>query len=690
MTHLILTLAKKFRPGLQNLSEQRQLAGAGDVIVFLALAPASLAGLLWLVFRSDPAIARQNWPAFLLFGVLILLFDKVNYFIIVEIRNDRYGSADGSFSNMVQWAALLLFGPTALWLSILWSWLDFAWLFQRTNTQSGRWSQLRGFVLDQSTNTLGPLAGLVVYERLGGQYPIAGLSPGTVMISLAGLAAQLIVVMLVLSAYVAYAIWIQSQLKQPASLDLMARFILMAVGLPFMAYPFGILGAGLWVQNGMAVFIFFMLGLLMVAYMARQLSWAVESSRRQSRQLQKLEHFGRDVLNSPPDASRLANLLEEHVPTMFPPGRVAIWLLPDQALFKNPPDWDLPIQAVSGWVLDRREARAFLKQDELPWNSPERLPGDHEPVVVAPILDVEKTQPMGVIYLQLRTLVQPWDRPNLLSLFPAAQSLAAQIASVLHQADVYAETLEYEQAAQELVFAGRIQASFLPSELPSLDGWELAVTLLPARETSGDFFDFIPLEDGKIGILIADVADKGMGAALYMALSRTLIRTYALEYGPRPDIVMMAANERILQDARANLFITAFYGVLDGASGTLTYCNAGHTTPYLFRAGNDLSVQALATTGMPVGIEADAVWRQDTVQIEPGDTLLLYTDGIPDALNSEGEFFREVQLVEVVRENQGLPAQEIQSCILDAVQEFANGVPQFDDITLLVLLRNEG
>jgi serine phosphatase RsbU (regulator of sigma subunit) len=428
---------------------------------------------------------------------------------------------------------------------------------------------------------------------------------------------------------------------------------------------------------------------LVVAIMARQLSWAVENSRQHSRQLKKLEELGREIINSTPDASQLTSLLEAHVPTMFTPGRAAIWLAPDDVLYRSTSDWDLPFEAIWQWAREQTEARAFLTGEPLPWDGAASPHGGHEPLVVAPIRSVDGADPIGVVYLQLRGMAQPWDARSLAGLFPALNTLAAQVASALHQAEVYAETLEYQQAAQELAFAGRIQASFLPNELPRPDGWELAVTLLPARETSGDFFDFIPLPEGRIGVLIADVADKGMGAALYMALSRTLLRTYALEYDTRPDIVIMAANERILQDARANLFITAFYGILDPQTGTLTYCNAGHTTPYLLRGESGGAVQALATTGMPMGIEMEAVWGQASIQIEPGDVLILYTDGIPDAINSEGQFFREKQLVEVARTGLGMGPQEIQSCILEAVQSFAGDTPQFDDITLLVLMRYE-
>lgn len=191
-----------------------------------------------------------------------------------------------------------------------------------------------------------------------------------------------------------------------------------------------------------------------------------------------------------------------------------------------------------------------------------------------------------------------------------------------------------------------------------------------------------------MGILIADVADKGLGAALYMALSRTLIRTYALEFQAQPDVVFFSANERILQDARANLFVTAFYGILDQATGTLTYCNAGHHPPFLLSYRDNGSVRALTATGMPIGVDEDAFWRLESVNIAPGDVLILYTDGIPDAQNNLSQFFTERRLVEVAQENLNNSAQEIQKSILTTLQAFVGDAPQYDDITLLVVRRD--
>jgi serine phosphatase RsbU (regulator of sigma subunit) len=158
---------------------------------------------------------------------------------------------------------------------------------------------------------------------------------------------------------------------------------------------------------------------------------------------------------------------------------------------------------------------------------------------------------------------------------------------------------------------------------------------------------------------VADVADKGTGAALYMALSRTLIRTYAVEYVEHPERALAAANRRILSDAHADLFVTVFYGVLDPASGQLAYCNAGHNPPYVLR-GQSCEVLALRRTGMPLGILEEASWEPQQIQLDPGDALLLYSDGITEAQNAAGELFGEARLLEAVQLDSACTARELE------------------------------
>lgn len=240
---------------------------------------------------------------------------------------------------------------------------------------------------------------------------------------------------------------------------------------------------------------------------------------------------------------------------------------------------------------------------------------------------------------------------------------------------------------QELVLAGRTQASLLPRQLPEIPGWQLAVTFKPARQTSGDFYDVTLLPNGHLAMLVGDVADKGAGAALYMALSWTLIRTYTLEYPTQPELVLSTANHRILMDTAADRFVTVFYSVLNPATGELAYCNAGHNPPLLISAQGGSAAHRLTRTGLPLGIFEDQVWERGIAQLASGDALLLYTDGITDAQNMTGDFFGEGRLLESARAKAGGSARDIRDAVVARVDGFTDGAPQLDDIALLVVTR---
>ena len=194
------------------------------------------------------------------------------------------------------------------------------------------------------------------------------------------------------------------------------------------------------------------------------------------------------------------------------------------------------------------------------------------------------------------------------------------------------------------------------------------------------------MANGKLAIAVADVADKGVGAALYMALSRTILRTFVFEYPDQPALAFNAANRRILADARTDMFVTTFYGLIDPASGMLTYCNAGHNPPYVLRFVDNEPIP-LRATGMPMGLFEDSQWTSRTIAIEAGDRLLLYTDGITEAQNGIGEFFGERRLLDVAQRHKSCSVEELQQAILADVHDFVGDAPQADDITLLVLGR---
>ena len=176
--------------------------------------------------------------------------------------------------------------------------------------------------------------------------------------------------------------------------------------------------------------------------------------------------------------------------------------------------------------------------------------------------------------------------------------------------------------------------------------------------------------------------------ALLMALSRTLIRTYAASYPQNPEQLLQVTNQRIIADMNAELFVTIFYGMLDPLSGRLIYCNAGHPPPYILSTTNKTSLIALHKTGMALGIMPDVTWQAATVEIPPGGLLLMYTDGVYEAQNHAGEFFGEEQMLTSVQTELGQPVQNIQETLMSRLYAFAGNGPQVDDTTVVILGRD--
>jgi serine phosphatase RsbU (regulator of sigma subunit) len=309
---------------------------------------------------------------------------------------------------------------------------------------------------------------------------------------------------------------------------------------------------------------------------------------------------------------------------------------------------------------------------------------------------------------------EPTDLERARALYREAQALFEELGTEQYaawmerrlqvvNAAIHAEMLAGRQIAQELAVASRIQQGLLPEGPPPLEGWQLAVALHPARETSGDFYDFIPLLNGRWGLLVADVADKGVGASLYMALCRTLMRTYAGVFPAEPRLAFSSANGRMLTETRSAMFVTVFYTILDPVAGSLTYCNAGHPPPLLLRVRrgrtNAVDVQPLDRTGMAMGVVLDTTWEQHTVSMAAGDVLVLYSDGITEAHSAQNELFGEQRLRQAIEEcvleaanavgpgARDLSAQEILDAVLGRVRAFVGSAPQSDDLLLMVVRR---
>lgn len=683
MSDPFFLFARKIRPGLDNLIGQQRIAATADVITLIYSLPLAFLGWFWLVRSTDLTIIREEILPLTVMAIFVILFNRLSFFLISEIRAGGYANSSGTLDNIVIWTALLLFGPSGLWLDVLWNLAQYVYNLVHARHAGDRWGISRIFVSSQAGIVISALIALEVYRDLGGVIPIESLSLQTIAPAMAAIFVQFFILFTIAFGYAAYAAWaLRSSMNvRPWPVVI---FFLLSLGLPALANPFAILAAGMYVQDGFSVYILDMIGLLLVALLARQLSMAVEKSRQQARELRELEKLGRAILNAPPDASTLSELLKEFVPAMFAASFISIWISPNRLLLQDPEGMPEKHSRIWGWLQSQKDARVFQSRDQLPW---EKGTTPHPPVVVTPILDFDTRDPIGSIYLELRAFGLPWDTQSLMGLLPGVQTLGAQVASAIHQAKVYANTLAMQKTLQELSLARQIQASFLPERVPELPGWELTASLEPARQIAGDFYDFILLPGNRIGILIADVADKGLGPALYMALSRTLIRTYAFDFRDNPAAVITTANRRILEDARANLFVTVFYGVLEPERGVLSYCNAGHTPPYLIHHPGERSFQTLRNTGMPLGIDEQAVWREEQIAIRPGEKLLLYTDGVTDAQNIRGEFIDRKAILEYAFAAQEWTASGIRSSILAGIHQFVGDAPQFDDITLVIIDR---
>lgn len=243
-----------------------------------------------------------------------------------------------------------------------------------------------------------------------------------------------------------------------------------------------------------------------------------------------------------------------------------------------------------------------------------------------------------------------------------------------------------ERMQRELKLAWHLQKNFLPQKLIEVPKWQFSAALQPARETSGDFYDFYKLSENKIVFLIADVVDKGVAAALLMVLAWSLLRERIPVYPENPEQVFFDVNRKMLEILKDLEFITVFLGLLDTSSGRLIYANAGHNPPLWFNYSKKTPTQ-LRRTGLPLGISEDLDWTQSEIILEPGDLLLVYTDGITEACNQLGEFVGLQQLEECVRPIVNESADVIKIKILEKIDTFLENEPPQDDISLLVLKR---
>jgi sigma-B regulation protein RsbU (phosphoserine phosphatase) len=250
--------------------------------------------------------------------------------------------------------------------------------------------------------------------------------------------------------------------------------------------------------------------------------------------------------------------------------------------------------------------------------------------------------------------------------------------------DLRRTTAEKERYTRELEIAKEIQDNFLPETTPDIPGMDIAAVTIPAMEIGGDFYDFIPVIKDRHGFVIADVSGKGVSAALFMALSRTLIRASGQEH-PDPSVAIQQANRLIYEDGRSSMFVTVFYGVLDVPSMTFTYVNAGHNPPLLVR-GDPPAIRPLGEGRcIALGVVPEVDMSVASLKLEPNDIIALYTDGVTEAFNPQDEDFGEVRLMDYLQKHRHYPAREIIDGLLEEIRRFCGSAPQSDDITVVII-----
>ena len=307
--------------------------------------------------------------------------------------------------------------------------------------------------------------------------------------------------------------------------------------------------------------------------------------------------------------------------------------------------------------------------------------------VVVPL--VSQGELIGLLNLGPRRSQQEYsaDDRKLLNDLATQTAPAVQVAQLVRQQQQQAQ--ERERIEQELRVARLIQQTLLPKHVPDLPGYQLAAYYQPAREVGGDFYDFLELDDGHLGLVVGDVTDKGVPAALVMATTRTMLRASAQRLDS-PGAVLERVNEVIVPDIPPNMFITCLYAILDLETGRLQYANAGHDLPYRRRSSSSSGgAEELRATGMPLGLLPGMNYEEKEIVLERGDSVLFYSDGLVEAHDPEREMFGFPRLQGLVGTHRS-GGQALVNFLLSELSRFTGDEwEQEDDITLVTLERSE-
>jgi serine phosphatase RsbU (regulator of sigma subunit) len=332
-------------------------------------------------------------------------------------------------------------------------------------------------------------------------------------------------------------------------------------------------------------------------------------------------------------------------------------------------------------------ASGVVEIDKLDLDSPAlRAMKEADIKVVVPL--VSQGELIGLLNLGPRLSQQEYsaDDRKLLNDLATQTAPAVQVAQLVRQQQQQAQ--ERERIEQELRVARLIQQTLLPKHVPDLPGYQLAAYYQPAREVGGDFYDFLELDTGHLGLVVGDVTDKGVPAAIVMATTRTMLRASAQRLDS-PGEVLKRVNDVIVRDIPPNMFITCLYAILDPETGLLRYANAGHDLPYRRRASNSGGAEELRATGMPLGLLPGMSYEEKEIVLQRGDSVLFYSDGLVEAHDPKRDMFGFPRLQGLVGAHRSDGPAMVNFLLSELARFTGEEWEQEDDITLVTLDRSE-
>lgn len=410
-----------------------------------------------------------------------------------------------------------------------------------------------------------------------------------------------------------------------------------------------------------------------------QLEYSNQILERRVENLSNLNSLSRAVL-SVLDLDNIINIILDAYFVLTGAKRISLYLWEAEGLINKKTKGECNFK--ENLLFSEEEIKEFTKKDYQEMYeklSKKFILADNEVIVISPLVVKEKQ--LGVIYV-----IE--DKNKLIDLDEETISaLVIQVSIAINNAQIYSELIVKERMSNELDVASRIQKKILPADVDEIFGLEIAQYFEPAKEIGGDYYDYTILDDNVFSITIADVSGKGVPAAFLMALGRSVLRTLTLTGDFAPNENLNELNKIIYSDITEDMFITMMHSKYNKENKTLYYSNAGHNPLVVYRASID-SIELHTVKGVAIGFLEEYKYRQGEIQLNKGDIVIFYTDGITEAENSNKEMFGLERLKEVIYNNKNKSPKELRKVILESINRFRKDYEQTDDLTFVILKSN--